>query len=293
MSVIESAIKRARARNAGKGAPSPNPPARIGEAAQARSSAQPRPPAPVVVPAERLQARPIAINRAVCDEQRVLLLEDTTDRNGPAVAAYRILRTRLLQRARLQQWTFIGITSPSVSDGKSLTALNLALSLSRERNTEVVLLDLDMRNPSICRNLGVVPPHHMLEYFEQRISPAELFFSIGVERLMLASGTITTEAASELLGTGLLSDLKEYIRQRSINPIVLIDLPPLLHTDDALVVAPHIDAMLIVASEGRTDRLELNKALEVIGEFPIAGLVLNRGVDTTRPYDYGYGYSRN
>jgi hypothetical protein len=50
--------------------------------------------------------------------------------------------------------------------------------------------------------------------------------------------------------------------------------------------------MLIVASEGHTDRLDLNKALEVISEFPIVGLVLNRAVDTTRPYDYGYGLSR-
>jgi Mrp family chromosome partitioning ATPase len=278
VSLIESAIKRARAR-AGKDPQTPT------------KSGLPRPPPPVAVPAERIPAMRLAVDPAVCSEHRILLDGWARD-NERAVAAFRILRTRLLQRARLQQWTFIGITSASVNDGKSLTALNLALSLSRERNTEVVLLDLDMRNPSICRYLGVNPPHSLRDYFEQRITADELFFSIGVEKLLFASGKVTTESASELLGTRLLGDLKEYIRQRTMNPIVLIDLPPLLHTDDALVVAPSVDALVLIAAEGHTDRVALNKALELIGEFPLAGLVLTRTIEASRQFEYGYGLPR-
>jgi Mrp family chromosome partitioning ATPase len=62
-----------------------------------------------------------------------------------------------------------------------------------------------------------------------------------------------------------------------------------LVTDDALVVAPKIDAFLVVASEKLTSRADLTKALELLKEFPIAGVVLNRASETTRGYDYG-GY---
>jgi len=73
-------------------------------------------------------------------------------------------------------------------------------------------------------------------------------------------------------------------------PIILIDLPPVLLTDDALVVAPKVDAVLVVASDGLTSQADLGKALDMLKEFPIAGVVLNRVSETMPAYDYGYDY---
>ncbi len=70
--------------------------------------------------------------------------------------------------------------------------------------------------------------------------------------------------------------------------MILIDLPPILVTDDALVVAPKIDAVLVVASEGSTSRSELEKALQLVSEFPVAGVVLNRASETSADYNYAY-----
>jgi len=237
---------------------------------------------------ERINAVPLPLDLQACQEYRVLL-EDTASRNLKAVAAYRILRTRILQRARLQHWTTIGVTSAGINDGKSLTTLNLSLSLARERNSDVVLLDLDMRNPSMCRYLGVKPRHHLCHFFEGHVGVADVFFSVGVENLILAAGTVQTDQASELLATGKVAELLEYIKQRTRNPIILLDLPPLLNTDDALVVAPKIDAVLLVAAEGHTDRSALVKAMKLLGNVPLAGLVLNRAVETSHGYGY-YGY---
>jgi protein-tyrosine kinase len=240
-------------------------------------------------PVERISASPQRPNFRACQEHR-LLLDETAKNNSKAVAAYRILRTRILQRARQQRWTTIGVTSAGINDGKSLTTLNLSLSLARERNSEVVLLDLDMRNPSICRYLGIEPSHHLSHYLEGRTSARDVFFSMGVDNLLLAAGTVRPEQASELLGTSRLDELLEYIKQHTQNPIILLDLPPLLNTDDALVVVPKIDAILLVAAEGRTDRAALEKAVDLLADVPLAGLVLNRAVETGDGDDYGYGY---
>jgi Mrp family chromosome partitioning ATPase len=292
MSLIESAMAKARALAGAesKSGLSPRAPRDPRGSVHPRITATRGRSAPIVTeptkPVERIVAQPVFVDPTVCKQNRVLL-DLVSDHNPGAVAAYRMLRTRFLQRARARQWTTIGITSAGANDGKSLTALNLALSLARERNSDVVLLDLDMRGPSICRYLGTEPPHEVIDFFEQRTNASELFFSIGVPNLVIVSGTVGTDHASELLSTDQFERLVDYSKTHTQSPIILIDLPPVLNTDDALVVAPRVDAMLLVVSEGYTNRVSVEKALEVLSEFPIAGLVLNRALETQSDV-YGY-----
>jgi Mrp family chromosome partitioning ATPase len=282
MSLIEAAIGRARA-IAGTGNATPS--ARPGQGAD-RPATERR---GQRAPSERIAAVALPIDRALVQENRVLL-EDLPGQKGGAGAAYRMLRTRLLRRARTNGWTTIGVTSATPNDGKSLTVLNLGISLAREGNSDVVLLDLDMRNPSMCRYLGVNPPGHLLDYFEHRAPIGEMFFSIGVDNLLLASATVATDRASELLAAPEMESLLQYVKERTANPIILVDLPPVLITDDTLVVAPKVDALLVIAAEGQTNRADLDKALGTLAEFPIAGLVLNRALETGANYGYGYSY---
>jgi len=282
MSLIESAMARARTNAADAKAPPKSVAAR----------AAPSPALPPAAPTERITAPFVRPRMASCQEYRVMVDEVATKNDG-AVAAYRILRTRILQRARLRNWTTIGVTSASVSDGKSLTALNLSLSLARESNSEVILLDLDMRNPSVCRYLGVEPPRQLRDYFAGSVGAQDVFFTIGVENLFLAAGDVRATNASELLGNNRLDGLVQYIKQHTLSPIVLIDLPPLLNTDDALVVVPKIDATLLVVAEGHTDRAALNKAMELLSDVPLAGLVLNQSIESTHGEAYGYGVARD
>jgi Mrp family chromosome partitioning ATPase len=242
---------------------------------------------PAIDPAKRLIARPSSVNRTLCRDQRVLL-HGPDDRDSAPVAAYRMLRTRLLQRTRTNKWTTIAVTSAGPNDGKTLTAINLALSMSREKSRQVVLLDMDMRKPGICRTLGVSPPRELRTCLELGDHFRDPFFTIDDENLLLAGSTTPTDQASELLASRHFDELLGVIKEGVVNPVVLIDLPPVLVTDDALVVAPKIDAMLVVASEGVTGRAELAKALQLLSEFPIAGLVLNRAAESTPGYDYGY-----
>jgi protein-tyrosine kinase len=240
-----------------------------------------------VDPSLRLARSSVSLDRNLCRDRRVLLSADT-DRDKAYVAAYRMLRTRLVQKARAGNWTTIAVTSASPNDGKTLTVINLAVSLAREKTREVVLLDMDMRNPSVFRALGIQPRHELREYLETGDHVHELFVSVGAENLLVAGSVSPTEHASELLAGARFDELMSIIERGTVDPIVLLDLPPVLVTDDALVVAPRVDSVLVVASEGLTNRSELFKALNLLSEFPLAGVVLNRAAETSPDYNYGY-----
>jgi protein-tyrosine kinase len=286
MSIVERALKKTQAAQRGVGQ-------RSGDAATAARGADRAQQAAAIDPAVRIQPVAVAVDPETCRERRLLISSAAGEHDRAAVAAYRMLRTRLLHRARSKNWSTIAVTSAGPNDGKTLTVLNLALSMAREKSRDIVLLDMDMRNPSVCSTLHVHAPHEMRDFLEHGERVNEMFFSIGSENLLIAGGTTPAEHASELLAGPRFDELIQVIKRGTVDPMVLIDLPPVLVTDDALVVAPKVDALLVVASEGLTNRAELAKALDLLSEFPIAGVVLNRAAETTPDYNYGYDAEEN
>lgn len=286
MTIIEAALEKTKALRQRQATTGQQPsPAAAASAAQAR-----RPVEPVVPPSTRIEARQVQFDPHAARENR-LLLDASRPEDRSTVAAYGMLRTRILHRARSKGWQSIGITSAAPRDGKSLTAVNLALSLAREKNNMVVLLDLDMHNPSVCRTLGITPWRELREYFEDRMdSPSELFMSIGVENLIVAGNVSPTENSAALLASNRFEELLSFIHSATTNPFILIDLPPVLSPEDTLVVAPRVDALVLVASEEVTSRADLQKASELLADFQLAGVVLNRSSDASQRYGYGYGY---
>jgi protein-tyrosine kinase len=272
MTIIERAIKKLRQPDAANGSLRSRPPP---------------PPAVTIDPALRINVGSATIDQDACRQRRILIAGQT-DEERIYAAAYRMLRTRLLHRARTHQWTSIAVTSAGPNDGKTLTVINLALSMAREKTREIVLLDMDMRNPSVCRALGVKPKVELRDHLEHGGSVEGLFFSVARENLLIAGSVTPTDHASELLSGTKFDDLLQTIKQGTVDPIIIIDLPPVLVTDDALVVAPKIDAVLIVASEGVTNRSDLAHALDLLSEFPKAGVVLNRAAETSPNYNYAY-----
>ena len=243
-------------------------------------------PVPAAVP---LPAFPVVSgSHAVALAHRILLPESLAGANMHVGAAYRMIRTRLLHRSRNSGLKSIAITSAGPGEGKSVTALNLALSLARDATVNVFLLDLDMRSPSTCRYLGVQPPVELLAYFAGSHAPSDVFFSIGPKNLALAGSLSSTDAASELLGSGRLEILLSYINSLCSNAIILLDLPPVLVTDEALLVAPRVDATLLVVAEGRTRRDSLARAVSLLAEFKCIGVVLNRASETLGDNAYYY-----
>ena len=205
-----------------------------------------------------------------------------TDRVG--LTAYKMLRTQVLQRMVARDWNALAITSPGEGDGKSLTAVNLAISLARELHHTVLLVDLDLRNPSIHRYFGLQPKHGIDDYLLKDVPLTEILVNPGIERLVLLPARSHIENSSELLASPVMGRLVQELKTRYPARMVLFDLPPILASDDALAFSPHIDALLLVVRDAKTTRDELEHALEILKDVPILGTVLNASDEKISTY---------
>ena len=224
--------------------------------------------------------RVVAISADACERNRVLITDTQLRAMSQADAAYRLIRSRVQQRLKRNAWFSLGIASPAPNDGKTVTTLNLAVSIAREKQRPVYVLDLDMRNPSICNYLGLQDVRPLTEYFAGEAKPEDVLVQTSVSHLIVAGARSGVGGASEMLAGTRLEELLAHIRLRSPDAVVLIDLPPVNSTDEALVVAPRVDAMLLVVSEGKTERQDLVRALGTLSEFTVAGVVVNNSNDS-------------
>lgn len=225
----------------------------------------------------------VKLNPRTLQNHRVLIEEDT-----PASSAYKMLRTRILQRMRRNGWTTLAVSGTCPDEGKTLTAINLSISLARDLSTSVVLVDLDLRKPSISRYLGVYPRHGIGDVLQGAVDVERALFNPGIDRLGLLLNERAFQNSSELLTSPQMHTLVDQLRQGE-GRIVLFDLPPLLATDDMLAFSPLIDAILLVLSQGTTKHTDLVAAKELLQDVNVVGTVLNKSSENVAPYYYYYG----
>jgi|KBSSwiStaDraftv2_1062776.scaffolds.fasta_scaffold00082_50 capsular exopolysaccharide synthesis family protein len=290
--VIERALEKLKQANAGSPAAAPKterPLARRASDAQPEIRAAAR--APINPSAPRPSYIRLECDRSQAIQHRILLPGTPLAADGRVLAAYRILRTRLLNLISLRNWTVLAVTSPGAGEGKSVTACNLALNFAREGSRSVYLIDLDMRHPTICRYLGAQPPHTVINYFSGECDAHSVFFSIGAENLAIAGNLVNSDLASEMLASDRLEQLFGYIKSVAPNPLIIVDLPPTLVTDEALMIAPRVDATVLVVADGLTRRDSLVRARELLAEYPLAGVILNKSTESVGSSGEYYGYA--
>lgn len=204
---------------------------------------------------------------------------------GPAAAAYRMLRTQVLQRMDAHSWRSIAVFSPGAEDGKTTTAINLAVSLASDRLHTVLLVDFDFKRPAVAASFGLAPNAGGDDALEGRAPVAQcLYHPEGFERLVLLPARATLGNSSEMLAGPTARKLVSELRARYPERIVIFDLPPVLNADDALSFAPLVECGLVVAAEGRTRRNDLLRTIELLNRTPIVGTVLNRASNAPSGY---------
>ncbi len=202
----------------------------------------------------------------------------TAVESGGFTDAYGILRTQVLQRLREKQWNALAVTSPGISEGKTLTAINLAISLAREVDYTVLLVDADLRNPGVHKYFGIHPERGLSDYLLGDVPLAELLIHpSGIGRFVILPGGKPLEHSSEMLNSPKMARLVDELKTRYSSRIVLFDLPPLLSTADALAFSPYVDAALLVIEENRTPAPEIERATELLAQNTnLIGTVLNK-----------------
>jgi capsular exopolysaccharide synthesis family protein len=203
--------------------------------------------------------------------------------------AYRMLRTRVLQALRNNGWNSVAVTGPASGCGKTLTAINLAISLAAEVSSTVLLVDLDMRSPSVHQYFNYQPEQGLSDYLKTDMPLHQILFSPGIERLVVLPGRETVVNSAETLRSPRMVALVNELKTRYPDRIVVFDLPPILAADDALAFAPYTESVLMVAEAGNTRKEDLQKAYDLLKGTPLLGTVLNRSESQSVGYGYGYG----
>jgi protein-tyrosine kinase len=206
--------------------------------------------------------------------------------HNPAAAAFRMLRTQVMQRMDEHGWRSIAVLSPGADDGKTTTAVNLAVSLANDLHHTVLLVDCDLRRPAIAGMFGLAPKYGLDDVLRGDAHIGQcLYHPENVERLVVLPARSPLDHSSEILagpqGRSLVSD----VRGRYPERIIVFDLPPVLGADDALAFLPQVECALVVVAEHATRRDDLLRCMELLHKTPILGTVLNKAAGVGSAYD--------
>ena len=195
--------------------------------------------------------------------------------DSAAADAFRILRTQLLVRLEARRGRAVAVCAANKGNGKTLVAVNLAVSFARQLTRSAILVDLDLRNPSVHRCFGLHPEHGLADYLLGRKRLDECLINPGIERLVLLPQPTRVGHSSELLTSPRMASLARELKERYPDRVVIYDCPPLLLTGDPLLAMDYADGCLLVVQEGKTSKAEFLRAAELVGEERYLGTVLN------------------
>ena len=233
-------------------------------------------PDPRFPPAEAVNqeaTREVSIDSALLRENRIIAGMPP----GPFVDAYNLMRTRILQSFKENHWSTLGITSPGVSAGTSLTAINLAISIAREVDYSVLLVDANLRHPWMLEHFGLAHMKGLSDYLTSDIPVTDLLLRLAnIDHLVVLPGGRPLTNSAEMLNSPKMIRLTEELKSRDQRRIIIYDLPPVLTSSDTLAFIPNVDATLVVVEEGATQKKELEQAIEMLSVTNIIGTILNK-----------------
>ena len=218
------------------------------------------------------QTAVVSLDAAHLDRHRVIAHQKA----HPASWAFDVLRTQVLQKMDANGWRTLAITSPSVESGKTLVAINLAMSIAQLSNRTALLVDFDLRRPSVARTLGLNRSVSLNDFLDGRASIGEALVNPGVARFVVLPTNLPVTGASEVLSSAKVGSLVSELRERYQDRIVIFDLPPVLAADDVMTVLPRIDCVLLVVCSGASTQNEVEEAMNRFSKASLLGVVLNK-----------------
>ena len=209
-----------------------------------------------------------------------------TDPKSAFAEEYRDLRTSLLQKSKKQKLKTIAIASVAPGEGKSVTALNLAWLLAQTEGIRALVIDCDMRRPSICRYLGIDDAPGMSELLDGESSPADVILQLEPSGLyLLPGGRPRSDVAEQISGPNF-AKLLEHVQANF--DFVIIDAPPLGVFVDAKVLINQTDGALLVLRRNFTTFKEVDRVLDGLPRQRMLGVVLNQAEETLISGRYYY-----
>jgi len=253
-------------------------------------------PPPVIEPRTPDQSRAvehgpeITLNAAHLDANRIIAHDET----DPRSRSFDMLRTQVLQSMDQKNWKILGVTSPSSGCGKTVTAINLALSISRQPDRSVLLVDLDLQKPQhIATSMGLNCKTGVFGVLEghTNLSNAIIPTRAGNCQVMVLPTEKSTSDSSAWMVSREMTALLQEIKRDYRSHIVIVDLPPMLASDDVIALMPQLDCILLVAAVGKSTVSEIEECNTHLHSAEVVRLVLNKVPELNAQY-YAYNTSR-
>jgi non-specific protein-tyrosine kinase len=198
------------------------------------------------------------------------------DGDTATIDSYKVLRAQILQRMKETGGNTLMVTSARPGEGKTTTAINLAFIMAKEFQQTVLLVDCDLQQQNIHDYLGYPSDKGLINYLLDDCPITDLFTWPGVEKITLISGGRTIRDSSELLGSPRMKELVTDMKTRYSNRFVIFDMQSSFAGADTLVFAPLVDSILMVVREGHTSAKDVKRAISILPENKLLGLMLNR-----------------
>ncbi len=225
--------------------------------------------------------KPVACNFTDFGKHRIIANEQ-----DPVLNAYRVLRTRVLQRMETEGWKTIAVVSPGAGAGKTVTAINLAIAIGSKKGSRATLVDLDFYRPSVARYLGLKEIPSVLDFFEGKRALEDVTVQPDLTDVLLIANERVTRRGAEYLT----SDLADHLIEKTTNDygsrVVVFDMSPLLGCDDSIAFLPKVDCALFVAASGETRVQEFKEAQRILRSANTIGTVLNKAPSSMTPNQY-------
>lgn len=242
------------------------------------------PPTSEAVAAAWQAMEPAELDQAHLERNRVI----THARHDQAHAAFDVLRTRILRVFQKHGWSRLGITSPSKGCGKTFVASNLALSMARHADCRTILMDLDLRLPTLSKVLGIEQLEPMDWFLSGDVEP-EQYLRRAEPNLALGLSAKKVVNPAETLLSPQASGALEHMRAKLAPNIIIYDLPPMLAADDVMGFLPQLDCVLLVVGGGTTRPDEITECERLLADQThLLGVLLNKSEDANTSR---YGYS--
>ena len=219
------------------------------------------------------------------------------DERGKVAEEYRMIKRPLLANAfgsnPVSKGNLIMVSSSLPGEGKSFTAINLAISIAMELDRTVLLVDADVAKPSLPKYLGFQAEHGLLDVLrDEKRDLSSVILRTNIEKLSILPAGKTYARATELLASEAMDRLIIDVANRYSDRLILFDSPPMLATSEASVLASHMGQIVMVVESDKTPKSALREALSRIeGTCDVVSIVLNKSATPTAGDYYGYyGY---
>jgi protein-tyrosine kinase len=190
---------------------------------------------------------------------------------------YKILREQIKKITSESGSRILAVTSPLKGDGKSTVAANLAATISLDYEQQVLVIDGDLRGPSIHQFFGVESTPGLVEYLSSDSGTDAMSYiqNTSISGLRIFTAGKPSIHSSELLAKERMKTLIREIRAILPSHLIIVDTPPILSTPDPFVLAQQVDGILMVVRAGKTPRVCLSEAIKSLGSNKIMGVILN------------------